>query len=154
VTPKRDCPHCTPENIAPKEEFKGVHVNDPCPDCGNVGENWVSLKPGSKVVKCSRYVRSHMLEYFEETNYPIAFSFADFSYWCFICDSYVEHPLLDHAGYFFEQKFAECGNDDKAVFARCRKANLKTSQQMEIKRRRSSKLKKKRKTKVKAMQIS
>ena len=65
-----------------------------------------------------------MLEYFEETNYPIAFSFADFSYWCFICDSYVEHPLLDHAGYFFEQKFAECGNDDKAVFAKMQESKF------------------------------
>ena len=121
MTPKRDCPHCTPEHILPKEEFKDVHVNDPCSDCGNVGENWVCLKPGCRAVKCSRYVQSHMLDHQAENpghGHPIAFSFADFSYWCYACDSYVEHPLLDHAAYFFEQKFGECGNDDKAVFAK------------------------------------
>lgn len=63
VEPKRDCPHCTPENIAPKEAFEGVHVNDPCVDCGNRGENWVCLKPGNPTVRCSRYVNSHMLAF-------------------------------------------------------------------------------------------
>ena len=48
VTPKRDCPHCTPEHVAPKEEFKGKHVNDPCctEGCGHRGENWICLTPG------------------------------------------------------------------------------------------------------------
>ena len=103
VEPKRDCPHCTPENILPKEGFDGVHVNDACPDCGNVGENWVCFKPGCRIVKCSRYVNSHMLDHQHENpnhGHPIAFSFADFSYWCYACDSYIEHPLLDHSELF------------------------------------------------------
>ena len=61
VTPKRDCPHCTPENIAPKESFVGKHVNDPCVNCGHKGENWICLKPGCGEVHCSRYVSSHMV---------------------------------------------------------------------------------------------
>ena len=86
-------------------------MNDACPDCNNVGENWVCFKPGCRVVKCSRYVRSHMLDHqLENPNHghPIAFSFADFSYWCYACDSYVEHELLNHAEFFFMQKFGEC----------------------------------------------
>lgn len=39
--------------------------------------------------------------------HPIVFSFADFSYWCYACDSYVIHPLLNQARYFHKQKFPE-----------------------------------------------
>jgi len=39
--------------------------------------------------------------------HPIAFSFADFSYWCYACDSYVVHPLLTHSKFFHKEKFAE-----------------------------------------------
>jgi histone deacetylase 6 len=95
------------ENILPKEEFEGKHVNDPCVECGNVGENWICLK--SKVVCCSRYVKSHGLAYYNKTKNPIAFSFADFSYWCYECDEYVEHPLLNHSKFFYSQKFG--GNE-------------------------------------------
>lgn len=120
VEPKKDCPHCTPENIAPKEAFEGIHVNDPCPDCGNVGENWLNLKPGSRAVRCSRYVNSHMLNYyFENPDNPICFSFADFSFWCFKCDSYVVHDLLDHTQAFYLQKFGEDDSQAK-VFQKMR----------------------------------
>mmetsp|Transcript_19102 Transcript_19102/g.25877 ORF Transcript_19102/g.25877 Transcript_19102/m.25877 type:complete len:119 (+) Transcript_19102:35-391(+) len=102
VEPKRDCPHCTPENIAPKESFEGIHVNDKCADCDNQGENWVCLKPGCRTVCCSRYVKSHMLAHSKKnTDHPIVFSFADFSFWCYICDSYVVHPLLNHTEAFY-----------------------------------------------------
>lgn len=106
VEPKRDCPHCTAENIAPKESFKDIHVNDCCADCEHRGENWLCLKPGKTTVRCSRYVNSHMLN-FNRANpdCPIVFSFADFSFWCYICDSYVVHPLLDHTEAFYLQKF-------------------------------------------------
>ena len=42
-----------------------------------------------------------------EHAHPIAFSFADFSYWCYACDSYVEHPLCNQARFFHKQKFPE-----------------------------------------------
>ena len=108
VEPKRDCPHCTAENIAPKEAFEHVHVNDPCADCGHLGENWVCLQPDKINVRCSRYVNSHMLAWGRENeDSPIVFSFADFSFWCYKCDSYVVHPLLNHTEAFYLQKFAE-----------------------------------------------
>ena len=43
VTPKRDCPHCLGDSVAPKEEFKGTSVHDQCGKCENVGENWICL---------------------------------------------------------------------------------------------------------------
>ena len=120
VTPKKDCPHCTADNILPSAEFEGVHVNDACPDCQHCGENWVCLKPGCRTVRCSRYVDSHMMVHNQaNSEHPICFSFADFSYWCYSCDSYIEHPLLDHTKFFYLQKFAE--TDDQAkVFQKMR----------------------------------
>lgn len=64
--------------------------------------------PGCRFIGCSRYVHGHMLQHQQENPghaHPIVFSFADFSYWCYACDSYVEHPLLNQARYFHAQKF-------------------------------------------------
>ena len=33
VDPKKDCPHCIPDNILPKEGFQDIHVNNACQDC-------------------------------------------------------------------------------------------------------------------------
>ena len=122
VEPIKDCPHCTPENIAPKESFEGVHVNDPCNDCGHVGENWVNLKPGCPTVRCSRYVKNHMVAFNRDNpEHHIVFSFADFSFWCYSCDSYVVSKLLNHGEFFFEQKFGEA-KTDKEVFQKMRES--------------------------------
>lgn len=98
VSPKADCPHCTPENIWELQNFKTKTVTDPCIECNYVGENWICLKPDCGTVACSRYVESHMKEshYVKNPQHPIVFSFADFSFWCYECDSYVVHPLLTH----------------------------------------------------------
>ena len=45
VVPKKDCPHCIPENIVRNVDLKGKSVDDPCEDCGNIGENWICLHP-------------------------------------------------------------------------------------------------------------
>lgn len=104
VTPKADCPHCTPANIWPKDKFLEKTVNDPCIECDYVGENWICLKPDCAKVACSRYVKSHMKEdhYVKNPDHPIVFSFADFSFWCYECDSYIVHPLLTHQKFFYE----------------------------------------------------
>jgi uncharacterized UBP type Zn finger protein len=100
VSPKQDCPHCTEENIAPKEKFELMSVTDPCFSCGYKGENWICLKPNCGTVGCSRYVKGHMANEHQvshsDLSHPIVFSFADFSFWCYACDSYIIHPLLDH----------------------------------------------------------
>ena len=115
VEPRKDCPHCTDRFIAPKEDFTDVHVNDPCAECGNKGENWVCLSPGCKAVYCSRYVKNHMVRHnMENPEHCIVFSFADFSFWCYACDDYVVSDKLDHGKAFFEQKFGEASQ--KEVF--------------------------------------
>ena len=81
VEPKKDCPHCIPENITPIEEFADITVTTPCVDCGHTKENWVCIK--CKVIGCSRYVESHMVAHNNSEHHPIALSFADFSFWCY-----------------------------------------------------------------------
>lgn len=98
--PIKECPHCIPgENIAPIEEFKDLTVTTPCKDCGHTKENWVCLK--CKVILCSRYVKSHMVQHNEKDHHPIALSFADFSFWCYDCDSYVVSQHLNHVKHFY-----------------------------------------------------
>jgi hypothetical protein len=39
-------------------------------------------------------------------HHPIVFSLADFSFWCYECESYVVHKLLNHnQSHFYAQKF-------------------------------------------------
>lgn len=104
VQPISECPHCIPiENIAPLAEFSELTITTPCKDCGHTKENWICLK--CKVIGCSRYVKSHMVAHNDECKHPIALSFADFSYWCYECDSYVKSKHLDHVKHFYVQKF-------------------------------------------------
>jgi len=97
VHPIKECPHCIPGKfIAPIEEFKDMTISTPCnhPDCDHAKENWVCLQ--CKYIGCSRYVKSHLLAHNEVEKHPIALSFADFSYWCYECDSYVTSKYLNH----------------------------------------------------------
>lgn len=103
VSPINECPHCTPENILPVEEFADLTITTPCADCGHTKENWVSL--GDKRIGCSRYVKGHLKEHCTKNKLPIALSFADFSYWCYECDSYVVSKYLNHVKHFYPQKF-------------------------------------------------
>jgi hypothetical protein len=47
-----------------------------------------------------------MVEHGKCTKHPIVFSFADFSYWCYECDAYLEHKILNQVEHFYEQKFS------------------------------------------------
>lgn len=100
VEPRKECPHCVPgEFILPVEEFADCTINTPCADCGHTQENWICLK--TKRVGCSRYVNNHMLQYYEKTGHPLVLSFADFSFWCYACDSYVISKHLNHVKHFY-----------------------------------------------------
>jgi uncharacterized UBP type Zn finger protein len=104
VVPIKECPHCVPgKHIAPISEFKEITIKSPCNECDHTKENWICLK--CKVIGCSRYVKSHMVSHYEKEKHPIALSFADFSYWCYECDSYVESKHLNHVKHFYPQKF-------------------------------------------------
>lgn len=98
--PKSECPHCIPgEHISPIEEFADINIHTPCHECGHANENWVCLK--CKVVGCSRYIKSHLKAHYEQEKHPIALSFADFSYWCYECESYVISKHLTHVKHFY-----------------------------------------------------
>jgi len=100
VQPKNECPHCIPgEFIAPVEDFKDITISTPCIQCDHTKENWICLK--CKEIGCSRYVNSHMAEHNKEKGCPIALSFADFSYWCYSCDTYVVSKHLNHVDHFY-----------------------------------------------------
>jgi len=103
VTPKKDCPHVTEENVWFVENFNEKHINDPCFECDYKGENWICLKPHCGAVACSRYVKAHMHSSHNANNkdHPIVLSFADFSFWCYLCDSYITHPSLNHVKLFY-----------------------------------------------------
>ena len=90
--------------------------------CDNRGENWLCLKPGAPKVYCSRYVKNHMLNfYMDNPDHMIVFSFADFSFWCYACDSYIIHPLLNHTEAFYLQKFGDDASNEQ-VFQKMRES--------------------------------
>jgi len=107
VSPKKDCPHLTPEHLATDlATFSAVTMLSPCATCGNKGENWCCLCCGS--IRCSRFVQGHMLTHYEEAKHPLAVSFSDLSFWCYLCDSYVESPQLSSVLRHFQKvKFGE-----------------------------------------------
>ncbi|TNV75304.1 hypothetical protein FGO68_gene10125 [Halteria grandinella] len=120
VYPKTDCPHCVPENIKPLAEMiaSGKKVTDPCTQCQVGGEVWLCLTCAE--VHCSRYVEGHMALHNASEGHPLVFSFADFSYWCYICDSYVIHATLNHhkegaAECFYKQKFGAESDADAII---------------------------------------
>ena len=71
-----------------------IDISKPCESCENVGENWVCLT--CSMVKCSRYINSHMVEHNAESKHPLVLSFSDLSVWCYDCDSC---KLLIHGEY-------------------------------------------------------
>uniref|UniRef100_A0A915N261 UBP-type domain-containing protein n=1 Tax=Meloidogyne javanica TaxID=6303 RepID=A0A915N261_MELJA len=73
----------------------GLNTKAACNKCSNTGENWVCLKCFE--VYCSRYVEGHALAHTEETKHPLALSFADFSVWCYPCNSYIDNKVFDEA---------------------------------------------------------
>lgn len=88
VSPKEDCPHedlLDFQAIAShliKEKLKAA-----CKDCNATHENWMCLLCYD--VFCSRYSNSHMVKHNESKGHQLAQSFADGSFWCYSCDSYV-----------------------------------------------------------------
>ena len=48
-------------------------------------------------VYCSRYVEGHALDHTEATKHPLALSFADFSVWCYPCNSYIDNEIFEEA---------------------------------------------------------
>ena len=62
MKPKRDCPHCTEDNIAPKLSFAGKNCDKvACKVCKkHEGKTWICLKPGCFNVRCRKDLDSHV----------------------------------------------------------------------------------------------
>lgn len=82
---KDDVPSSTCNGLAPVFEFD---PNAPCQECGAVGENMQCLI--CREVHCGRHVKKHMLAHHEATKHPLVVGFADLSFWCYACDSYIK----------------------------------------------------------------
>ncbi|KAH3755982.1 histone deacetylase 6 [Pelomyxa schiedti] len=91
VTPKLNCPHVT---TAYRQDQRPATLcfTDPCASCGDRSENWVCATCFSH--NCSRYVAGHAADHYDRTNHPVAVSLSDASFWCYECESYIEHPSL------------------------------------------------------------
>ncbi|CAK5077356.1 unnamed protein product [Meloidogyne enterolobii] len=94
VTPLKTCPHLG-QIADSKLPSDGLNTKAACNKCSNTGENWVCLKCFE--IYCSRYVEGHALGHTEETKHPLALSFADFSVWCYPCNSYIDNKVFDEA---------------------------------------------------------
>lgn len=123
VTPITDCPHvdthltlkgsqiplqpkstrCTQGAEEDEKAITGGLKSDE-EQCGSE-ENWLCLSCG--VVRCSRYVKGHAMEHYEETKqscskglgHCLVASLADLSVWCHGCQAYLfpnAYPLLDN----------------------------------------------------------
>ena len=44
-------------------------------------------------VYCGRYINQHMLHHEETSGHKVVLSLADFSVWCFACDSYINNEV-------------------------------------------------------------
>lgn len=99
IQPKLDCPHLTTQlataidTLLSAMNTLGKPVKDlKCVVCEDSSENWVCLTCLS--FQCSRYVKGHMAQHNDETKHPIALSFSDGSFWCYDCESYIDHIKL------------------------------------------------------------
>jgi len=89
VTFRTDCPHVTGELLVPASSLT---FRQWCEDCGeNVAETWLCLHCGT--ARCGRYRRGHALAHADERHH-VAVGLGDLSTWCYLCNSYVEHPSL------------------------------------------------------------
>jgi histone deacetylase 6 len=96
VVPLPFCPHLyeisSQENII--EEKVNAHAACEKCDTNNRKENWLCLT--CFVGLCSRYVKGHMAEHFDQTQHPMCLSYSDLSVWCYVCESYVHNEQLIH----------------------------------------------------------
>eukprot|EP01114_Cavostelium_apophysatum_P022439 TRINITY_DN811_c0_g1_i1.p1 TRINITY_DN811_c0_g1~~TRINITY_DN811_c0_g1_i1.p1 ORF type:complete len:616 (+),score=146.06 TRINITY_DN811_c0_g1_i1:64-1848(+) len=84
VSPRSDCPHIR-ANYSIEHIPRNLTVPGSCNTCKDTTENWICLKCFE--VNCSRHVKGHALEHFNQTEHPCLVSFSDLSVWCYLCTS-------------------------------------------------------------------
>ncbi|CAF0771020.1 unnamed protein product [Didymodactylos carnosus] len=92
VVPKQDCPHVENRSYTlPTSAQKIDGHQPPCEICHEITENWVCLNSSCSIIGCSRYQQRHMLQHYETSGHNICLSLSDHSFYCFKCDSYIDH---------------------------------------------------------------
>lgn len=103
IVPKTNCMHVSEINKLPETD---IDIYKPCTECSSVSENWICLK--CHTVLCARNIKKHALIHAQETQHPIALSFSDLSVWCYLCESYIDSPVLyDVKNFVHISKFNE-----------------------------------------------
>lgn len=92
VQPKMNCPHIAPMTEAHDEVPAMPRFPAKCARCSEAHETWVCVTCGH--VGCSRYVLGHAKAHAVAAGHHVAISYADCSAWCFLCDDYIEGPLI------------------------------------------------------------
>ncbi|KAL0487545.1 NAD-dependent protein deacetylase sirtuin [Acrasis kona] len=91
VSPKDDCPHVS-SHVQVFDVIDENKIKEPCCNCKSTEENWMCL--GCYRNFCSRYVNGHNHKHFETDHHAISISLSDLSFWCNLCESYIEDPIL------------------------------------------------------------
>lgn len=89
VHPKENCPHLEYHRT---EELPVIKIPSCCFLCSDSSENWICLK--CYTIGCSRFVSGHQESHFQQTGHCVAASFSDFSFWCYLCESYITHSSV------------------------------------------------------------
>jgi len=106
------CPHAKLSiNLALLDDSNASPLQSICSvvECSNTEENCVCTTCGA--VFCGRWKQAHMVQHNQETGHNISLGFADLSFWCYGCDSYLHHltirPVYDAYCIFHQRKFGE-----------------------------------------------
>ncbi|KAI6660493.1 histone deacetylase 6-like [Oopsacas minuta] len=107
VQPLPTCPHVLELTKINPDELE-IDPKAPCAVCEHTPENWICLH--CYKVLCSRYVKQHMVDHFNETNHCLTLSFSDLSVWCYGCDYYINSKNVDLHPYVSELHKAKFGH--------------------------------------------
>eukprot|EP00392_Amoebophrya_sp_AT5.2_P017083 g17398.t1 len=115
VAPKDDCPHVT-DCLQPLSAYAHIDINSAtCQNCPEADENWLCLTCAG--VFCSRYKNEHGLFHFlENETHRVWLSFADLSFWCHTCDSYIVAPELPTRAGTDRMAIAPRGDDGRVEY--------------------------------------
>eukprot|EP01006_Ploeotia_vitrea_P000532 TRINITY_DN103223_c0_g1_i1.p1 TRINITY_DN103223_c0_g1~~TRINITY_DN103223_c0_g1_i1.p1 ORF type:complete len:524 (-),score=52.40 TRINITY_DN103223_c0_g1_i1:156-1727(-) len=91
IYPKTDCPHIS-SHVGNFPEGHTMDIPGMCQMCEDDAENWMCCQ--CFLTFCSRQCGRHMIDHCQREGHQIALSFSDLSFWCYLCDSYIEHDAL------------------------------------------------------------
>lgn len=83
---KKNCPH-----ISSFKSFEDFELFSKCNKCGRTEECWICLK--CKCIFCD--IEGHIEDHFDYFQHELAFSFSNFSCWCYKCNYFIKDKTLE-----------------------------------------------------------